>query len=230
MKTMLSAILLSGEIGSRMNQAIPKQYMLLGGKPIIMHTLERLDAIDRICDIIIVCTDEYRPVIHQMVRQYGIHKQIRYATAGQSRQESVQSGLAYVKTDLVLIHEAARPFVRTEDFNQLINMRGRNVIIASPINYTVLKGQEYVIGLLDRSELINVQLPQKFDTALLKKAHEFALAEKRSFTEDASLLFYYIPNIEINILAGTEYNIKITTPIDIIIGRIIYREYFQRRV
>lgn len=227
---MLSAVLLSGGIGARMNQAVPKQYLLLSGKPVIMHTIERLDKIDRIKDIVIVCTMEYRSMIDRMLNQYGIRKTVRYALAGSSRQESVRSGISCVTTDTVLIHEASRPFVKTEEFEQLLNVEEKNVILGSPINYTVLQAGEFVEGILDRSKLINVQLPQKFDTALLKKAHELAYKEALSFTEDGSLLYHYDPKIMIKILRGKEYNIKITTPIDMVIGEVIYREYFQRRV
>lgn len=227
---MLSVVLLSGGTGSRMNQAVPKQYLLLAGKPVIMHTIERLDTIDNIDEIVIVCADEYRSAIELMLKQYGIHKHICYATAGQNRQASVRSGLACVETDSVLIHESARPFVKAEEFKQLIDSEEKNVIIGSSINYTVLKGKECVEGLLNRSELINVQLPQKFDTTLLNKAHELAYTEGLTFTEDASLLYHYIPETKIKVLPGMEYNIKITTPVDMIVGDIIYREYFQRRV
>lgn len=227
---MISVVLLSGGTGTRMNQAVPKQYLLLAGKPVIMHTIERLDTIDSIDEIVLVCADEYRSAIELMLKQYGIHKHIHYAAAGQNRQASVRSGLSCVETDSVLIHEAARPFVKAEEFENLIACEEKNVIIGSPINYTVLKGKDCVEGLLNRSELINVQLPQKFDTALLKKAHEFAYTDKLTFTEDASLLYHYFPEVNINVLPGTEYNIKITTPVDMIVGDMIYREYFQRRV
>ena len=129
---MISVVLLSGGTGSRMNQAVPKQYLLLAGKPVIMHTIERLDAIDSIDEIVIVCADEYRSAIELMLKQYGIHKHIRYAAAGQNRQASVRSGLSCVETDAVLIHEAARPFVKTEEFEHLIACEEKNVIIGSP--------------------------------------------------------------------------------------------------
>ena len=76
---------------------------------------------------------------------------------------------------------------------------------------------------------MNVQLPQKFNTELLKSAHEKAVKEEKKFTEDASLLYYYDQSVRIRIMEGTEYNIKITNPIDMVIGDMIYREYFQRR-
>lgn len=227
---MFTAILLSGGSGSRMKKAVPKQYMLLAGKPVIMHILERFDAIEEIKEIVVVCTREYQPFIELMLGQYGIKKTVKYALAGKTRQESVMSGLQYVETDEVIIHEAARPFVTVEEFRKLINEEGENVMYGSGINYTVIKGDKYVRELLERSTLVNVQLPQKFNTRILKSAHENAAREGKQYTEDASLVFDYNRSIKIKIIEGSNYNIKLTTPTDMLVGEEIYREYFQRRV
>lgn len=227
---MYSAILLSGGNGSRMKKAVPKQYMLLAGKPVIMHIVERFDVIDEIKEIIVVCTPEYQSLIELMFKQYGIEKTVKYAEAGKTRQESVMSGLKYVRTDAVIIHEAARPFVTAEEFRKLINEEEENVIYGADINYTVIKGDKYVRELLERSTLVNVQLPQKFNTGILKSAHEKAIREGKQYTEDASLLFDYDNSIRIKIIEGSDYNIKLTTPTDMVMGEDIYREYFRRRV
>lgn len=226
---MYSVVLLAGGKGSRMKNSIPKQYMLLSGKPVIMHTLERIDTIKEITEVIIVCANEYVEQIKFMLTQYGIKKPVKYALSGASRQDSVLSGLEQVSCDNVIVHEAARPFVKKGEFLELIHQSEENVIIGSPINYTVLKGKGKVEGLFDRSELINVQLPQKFNTKLLKDAHYKAKAEGRVFTEDASVVFYYSPSTKIEVIEGKDYNIKLTTPTDMIIGKIIYDEYFSGR-
>ena len=226
---MYSIVLLAGGKGSRMKNSIPKQYMLLAGKPVIMHTLERIDTIDEICEAVIVCSSDYTEQIKFMVSQYGIKKPIKYAEAGASRQASVLSGLELVASENVIIHEAARPFVKKSEFLELINNENDNVIIGSPISFTVLKGNGRVEGIFNRSELINVQLPQKFNTALLVEAHRKARLEGRTFTEDASVLFYYNRDIAVDIMSGTDYNIKITTPTDMLVGKIIYDEYFSGR-
>ena len=216
---MYTLILLSGGVGSRMQNNIPKQYMLLAGKPMIMHVLEKVDLLESVSKIIIVCADEYRSSISLMLDQYGIKKPIAFAPAGETRQASVFSGLKLVETANVIIHEAARPFVRVEDYQELID----------EIPFTVVEGHTNVEGLLDRSVLVNVQLPQKFCTKLIRDAHKKAAEENRHFTEDASLLYYYYPNTEIKIVRGKEYNIKVTTRIDLLSGEIIYDEVFRRR-
>ena len=226
---MFTLILLSGGAGTRMKYAVPKQYMLLAGKPVIMHILERLDSIQAISDIVVVCTPEYEGTITEMVSQYGIRKPIRYAPAGRTRQESVLSGLSLVTSPDVIIHEAARPFVKVEDFEEIIRCPERNATFGLDIPFTVLRGQDHVEGVLTRSELFNVQLPQKFETTVLKEAHGKALADGMAFTEDASLVFHYFPETIIHICQGRDYNVKLTTRIDMLAGEIIYDEVFRRR-
>lgn len=134
-----------------------------------------------------------------------------------------------VETDEVIIHEAARPFVDVEDFNKLIDTPEENVMTGIPIPFTVIKGDAYVSGLLNRAELVNVQLPQKFNTKLLLDVHKKAIAEGKQFTEDASQVYYYNPELKIRIIEGKDYNVKITTPTDMVTGELIYKEYFAGR-
>lgn len=222
-------VLLSGGVGSRMHQAIPKQYMLLAGKPMIMHVLDKVDQIEEIEKIVVVCADEYKSSLELMLEQYGISTLVVYARAGESRQASVLSGLKMVETDDVIIHEAARPFVTVDDYKELIDCPEENAMIGLDIPFTVLKGHENVEGLLTRSELVNVQLPQKFNTKLILDAHKKAESEGKKFTEDASLLYFYNPEVPIKIIKGEDYNIKVTTRMDMLIGEIIYDEIFRRR-
>ena len=141
----------------------------------------------------------------------------------------VLSGLSLVTSPDVIIHEAARPFVKVEDFEEIINCPERNATFGLDIPFTVLRGQDHVEGVLTRSELFNVQLPQKFETSVLKEAHDKALADGMTFTEDASLVFHYFPGTIIHICQGRDYNVKLTTRIDMLAGEIIYDEVFRRR-
>lgn len=226
---MYTLLFLSGGVGRRMHNSVPKQYMLLAGKPVIMHILERVDQIDEIEDVVIVCAKEYEETISLMVKQYGIRKKVTYAPAGVTRQESVRNGLAMVHNEDVIVHEAARPFVKVEDFKRLIAVEERNATFGASIPFTVLKGHEYVEGLLDRSELVNVQLPQKFETCLLKDVHERAAAEGREFTEDAGMICLYHPEVPIKVCEGMDYDIKLTTRIDMLAGEQIYEDIFSGR-
>ncbi|MDE6567437.1 MAG: 2-C-methyl-D-erythritol 4-phosphate cytidylyltransferase [Lachnospiraceae bacterium] len=226
---MYTLILLAGGSGSRMKKNMPKQYLLLAGKPVIMHILERIDRIKEIAEIVIVCTDEYIPLIRGMLVQYNVMVPVTFARAGDTRQASVKSGLKSVKTKNVILHEAARPFVSANDFIRLMREPCENVMYGTSIPFTVIRGHDTVEGVLDRSELVNVQLPQKFNTKILLEAHEKAEQEGRLFTEDAGLVFHYYPDINIKICEGMVYNIKLTTSMDFVVGEMIYKEYFVRR-
>lgn len=221
---MYSVVLLSGGKGRRMMKSVPKQYLLLAGKPIIMHSLERFDRCEAIDEIVIVCEEEFRGTLRLMLEQYNIETPVKFAPAGGTRHASVHNGLKEVSREKVIIHEAARPFVTSEDIQRLIDEKEDNVMLGYPIAFTVLRGHEHVEGLLDRSELVNVQLPQKFTTKVILEAHEKAAAEDRQFTEDASMVYHYTDE-PVKIIKGSEYNLKITESVDLLIGEIIYKEF-----
>lgn len=223
-----SAIILSAGVGSRMKENTPKQYLLIGGKPMIMHSVERLDNLSAVDEIIIVCDIAYRDELKNMLKEYAISTTVKFVQGGTIRQESVYNGLKEVSNDYVIIHEAARPFVKQAEFQALIDEYEENVTLAYDIPFTVLKGKEYIEGNLNRSELINIQLPQRFSTVQLREAHEKALAKGEIYTEDASLMFANATS-KIKVKKGTSHNIKITEPLDLIIGEIIYKNIITNR-
>ena len=220
----VSMILLSGGIGQRMKLNIPKQFLHIAGKPMIVHVLERVDKVDEIGEIIIPTPANFIETTEEIIRTHRLEKPIKVVSGGKTRQESTYIGLKHCQYDRVLIHEAVRPFVKREEFLALIHNGDRNAIFGLDIPFTVLQGGEFITGILQRDQLINIQLPQIFDRQLLLEAHQMAEEENAEFTEDASLLFYY-KNTPIRVLRGTEYNIKITKPIDRKLAEIIYKEY-----
>ncbi|CAM4162295.1 IspD/TarI family cytidylyltransferase [Lederbergia lenta] len=218
-----SLILLSGGIGKRMQLNIPKQFLLLAGKPIFIHVLEKVDLIKEIREIIIPCPVEFMVKTREIIDDYGFSTPIRCIEGGTTRQESVYKGLKEAAFENVIIHEAVRPFVSSEEYEALIHTNNESVIFGLDIPFTVLRGNETVEGILERDQLINVQLPHKFHTKKLLYAHECAREDGREFTEDASLYFYYYQS-DIEVLQGSEYNIKITKPVDRKIAEVIYKE------
>lgn len=225
---MYSLILLSGGTGDRMRKKTPKQYLLLGGKPIIIHSLEKISEVAEIGEVVIVCRAGYEDYIKQLIEQYRIAGNFKFAQAGDSRQESVYNGLNLISNSSVIIHEAARPLVTCEDFKMLIENQNDNVIYGYPLNFTVAKAREKFEGILNRNEIINVQLPQKFDTDLIKRAHEWAKNGGKRFTDDSSLVYAY-SGAEIEVIKGSSINIKITEPADLLIGEVLYKEYILGR-
>lgn len=219
-----SFVLLSGGIGKRMQVNIPKQFLLLGGKPILVHVLEKIDQIDEIKEIIIPSPKEFIDKTEEIIFNYGFTTPIHCIEGGETRQESVFHALKFAKYENVIIHEAVRPFVTSEEFLNLIYNDTESAIYGLDIPFTVLEGSEFIENNLVRDKLINIQLPQKFNKNKLLYAHECARDENMDFTEDASLFFHYFKS-EIKVLKGSDYNIKITKPVDRKIAEILYKEY-----
>lgn len=225
---MVSFILLAAGKGSRTEKKLPKQYASIAGKPLLLHVLDKISKIDEIRQLIICCEEQYKPLIEKMAANNFPDFSYQFAKGGNTRQQSVWNGLKMCENETVIIHEAARPFVKREEFLRLLNDSSANVIYGSEIPFTVLSGKEFVEGILNRNELLNIQLPQKFSASALRKAHAKACENEQEFTEDASLLFTYSDE-KIKVLKGSSYNIKITYPIDFLIGEVIYKEYIAGR-
>jgi 2-C-methyl-D-erythritol 4-phosphate cytidylyltransferase len=163
-----------------------------------------------------------------LLANHGFDARFSCILGGGSRQESTHLGLeALADCDSVIVHEAVRPLVTAEEFRELIAAEDPNVMFGLPIPFTVLKGHDYVEDLLERDELVNVQLPQKFDRAKLAAAHLAARRDGAFFTEDASL-FYRYAGEPVRILPGSERNIKITVPTDIVTAEAIYADVIGR--
>jgi 2-C-methyl-D-erythritol 4-phosphate cytidylyltransferase len=221
-------VVLAGGIGRRIGRPFPKQFLLLGGKPLLVHVLEKARAIPELERIVITCPEAYLEETRTLVANHGFDGRFECIVGGASRQESVYRGLeALSGIDAVVIHEAVRPLVTTAEFRALIASPDENVMYGIPISFTVLRGHEYVEGLLDRDELVNVQLPQKFNRAKLVAAHEAARADGSSFTEDASL-FVQHAHERVRILPGSERNVKITVPADIVMAEALYADFLGR--
>jgi 2-C-methyl-D-erythritol 4-phosphate cytidylyltransferase len=219
---MYTLLLLSGGLGKRVGSTLPKQLLKLSGVPLLVHSLRVADSLPQISLIILNCPEGWETDFRTIVENYAIKKPVEIVPAGTSRQDSVRLMLEHVKTEKLLVHEAARPFVQKDDFSRLIEHPGTNVINALPISFTVLERTEdgqSISGLLSRQKLVNVQLPQKFATADLKKAHAQAHAAGKSYTEDASMVFEC--GLPVSITTGSERNFKITTPEDLLIANLI---------
>ena len=224
----LGMIVLAGGVGKRIGRPFPKQFLLLGGKPLLIHVLEKARAIPAIDRVVITCPEAHLEETRKLVANHGFDARFECILGGGSRQESVFLGLAELADcDSVIIHEAVRPLVTVDEFRALIDADDPNAMFGIPIPFTVLKGHDYVEDLLERDELVNVQLPQKFDRAKLVAAHEAARRDGTSFTEDASLFHRYAGE-RVRILPGSERNIKITVPTDVVTAEAIYADVIGR--
>jgi 2-C-methyl-D-erythritol 4-phosphate cytidylyltransferase len=222
-------IVLAGGVGRRIGRPVPKQFLLLGGKPLLVHVLEKARSIPEIEEVVITCPESHLEPTRELIANHRLGSKFRCITGGASRQESTLLGLRDLgEVDSVIVHEAVRPLVSVEDFRRLMAAPDENAIYGTAIPFTVVTGHEYIEGLLERSELVNVQLPQKFNRSKLLEAHEAAARDGARFTEDASVYFRYVGE-PVRILPGMDHNIKITVPTDTVTAEAIYADLIGRR-
>lgn len=209
----MDVIILAAGVGSRMGLNYPKQFMKIKGKPIFIYSLEIFSTLPEIDTIILVCNADCLDEYKKYVKMYNINN-VKYVIGGKTRQESVKNATSFVKTEKVIIHEAARPLISKEMIKEIISFNDEDAVIPTvPIKFTVIKGNNYMTGELNRSELHNVQLPQLFRTDILKEIHIKAVQDNYNATEDGMMAFHY--GYKVRLIEGRESNIKITTPLDI---------------
>ncbi len=208
---MISTILLSGGVGSRMGRDTPKQYCELQGKKVIEHCLDAIVLAGYTDELVVVYGEGYYDFLHGILKEYReLFNVVKIILGGNTRQESVFRGLNSSSHKNVLLHEAARPLVTPRDLKMVVENSSDAVTMGLDIPFTVLKSKNgYITEVLKRDELFNVQLPQKFNRALLIEAHKKAQINKRHFTDDSSLYFTYCGMVAV--IKGSTENIKITT-------------------
>lgn len=211
---MISVVLLSGGIGSRSGKNIPKQYSFLLGKRVITYCIDSIISAGLIDELVIVYGDGYLDLLHQIMEPYNNKfSRVKFVLGGASRQDSVFNGLVETSYETLILHESARPLITGENILSILNHQEDSVTMGASIPFTVLKHDDGLItGILNRDELFNVQLPQKFIRSELINAHKQAKIDGKSFTDDSSLLFAYGGRVAM--IDGSLENIKITSPKD----------------
>lgn len=201
---MFDVILLAAGLGLRSGLSYPKQFYLLGGKPIVVYPLELFESMEEISRIIVASRDNR---VQTYIDQYKISKAV-VIEGGDTRQESVKNALVYCQTDRVIIHEAVRPFITKEHVRELLSIDDTAVIPIESLNFTLYDTSSELFP--SRDTVFNVQLPQVFDRRILSGAHFLA---NKTYTDDSSLL-KDVFGISPAVIKGLEHNIKITTPLD----------------
>ncbi len=215
-----SAIIAAAGSGTRMKSDISKQFISVGGIPVIVRTLLAFDAADEIDEVIIVTKPEDIPTILDMTKKYNIKKVVSVICGGETRQASVRLGLEEIKGELVLIHDGARPFVTPEQINFVANALYDTdaAALGIPVKDTLKEATDngFIAGTHDRTSLYSIQTPQGFKADILRLAHDRAEANYLSVTDDCALCENM--GVKIKIIEGSSSNIKITTPDDLILA------------
>lgn len=223
MKTV--AVIPGAGLGERMGPGRAKQFMEFRGKPVLALTLEKFQAcpvIDAI--VLVVPLEDVEFCEREIVEKYDLNKVKRLIAGGRRRQDSVRLGIEATGGEygLVMIHDGVRPFIEISLIEKVVSAarRDRAVIAALPAGETVKEVGEdgHVIRTLDRRWIWMAQTPQAFRYEDIMEAHQRALREGwDEATDDAALAEK--TGIQVRVVRGSEYNIKITTPRDLEIVR-----------
>ena len=218
-------IIVAGGKGLRMGSDIPKQFLPIGGKPVLMRTLERFREYSKELNIILVLPEAQQDYWQELCKKYNFEVEYQLANGGQTRFHSVQNGLALVPDDaegVVGVHDGVRPFPAVEVIRNCYETArtAKAVIPVIPVVETVrhLEGEGSVT--VPRGDYRLVQTPQTFDIQLLKAANRQPYND--GFTDDASVVESY--GHAITLVEGNRENIKITTPYDIVVAEALCKQ------
>lgn len=197
-----------------MGSELPKQFLCIGGKPILMHTLEAFRRFDEAMQLILVLPRDHQPLWHTLCEKHAFSLPYLLADGGETRFHSVKNGLALITGEgVVAIHDGVRPFVSSEVLHRCFTaaVTHHAVLPVVPIVDTVRELTAEGSRTVDRDAYKLVQTPQVFDVTLLKTAYEQPFTP--FFTDDASVVEAL--GRTITLVEGNRENIKITTPFDL---------------
>ena len=215
MKRNRYAVIVAAGIGNRMGAPVPKQFLLLAGKPILMHTLQRLHAFDAGMTLLLVLHPDYFEYWNELAGQHNFTTPHQLIPGGAERFHSVKCAVDSIKDDtaVVGIHDGVRPLVSMETLQRCYDAAatGASAVPVITINDSVRIIEEERNHAVDRSVYRIVQTPQCFPLPLLQQAYNQAYSA--AFTDDASVM--EAAGHSIHLIEGNRENIKITTPEDL---------------
>lgn len=217
-------MIIAGGIGARMNQDIPKQFINVFDKPVIVYTMEAFQKHPDIDAIVVVCLDGWHDVLKAYAKQFGIAKLESVVNGGENGQDSIRNGLFDIASrhkdedDIVLIHDAIRPMVSSEVISDNINVCRKygNAITVVPCTAAMLKTFDSISTTeqVPRDNLKITQTPQAFFLNDILATHKEAL-EKGITNSVASCTLYIELGKKLYMSTGSEKNLKLTTAEDI---------------
>lgn len=216
-----SVIIVAGGKGLRMGSELPKQFISIGGKPVLMRTIEAFYVFDNSMNIILVLPVSHQDYWRKLCTEYKFSIPHKIADGGDTRFHSVKNGLSFIdKERIVGVQDGVRPFGSLEMIKRCFATAEFYPAVIPVINSTdslrELQGDGHS-KIIDRSKIRLVQTPQVFHVDVLKKAYDTDY--KDSFTDDASVV--EAMGVAIHLVEGEVTNIKITTPLDLKIGELI---------
>lgn len=227
--TRIAAILPAAGLGTRMGAETPKQFLELDGVPIVILSLRRIASCSQVTDIFVATRGVEVGRLEARISEEKLPQTVRVLRGGDSRQESVALALREVPedTEIVLVHDAVRPFVTREQIERVIAeaCRCQAAILGIPAMDTVKEVKRaslpedvaFITATVPRERIVLAQTPQAFTTALLKEAFARAAQDGVSASDEAGLVERL--GRDVHVVQGSERNIKITSPADMQLAR-----------
>jgi 2-C-methyl-D-erythritol 4-phosphate cytidylyltransferase len=219
------AIIVAGGTGHRMGTQVPKQFLLLGGKPVLWHTLQAFLNAYKDLEIVLVLPEEHRETGNIMVNALQASHRIRIAGGGATRWHSVKQGLAYIGREeqaIVFVHDGVRCLVTGELIQRCYEAavkEGNAIPAVLPVDSMRMMTGEGEYRSIERNKLRAIQTPQTFTNAILQAAYSQEYQE--TFTDEGSVV--EADGVTINLVEGEVTNIKITRPMDMVLAEELIR-------
>lgn len=216
-------MIVAGGKGLRMGADIPKQFLPINGLPVLMHTIKRFREYSESLNIILVLPKQQQQDWHELCKKFHFTDNYTIADGGETRFHSVKNGLSLIPDDacgVVGVHDGVRPFPSIKVIDRCFETArtGKSVVPVVPVVETLRRMTgENTTETVARDDYRLVQTPQTFDIQMLKRAYEQPYRE--GFTDDASVVEAF--GQEITLIEGNRENIKVTTPFDLKIARVL---------
>ena len=216
-------VILAGGVGTRMGTAMPKQFIDVNGKPVIVHTISNFEKNDKIDSVLIVCNADWMDHVKKLVDEYDLKKVKWVVKGGKTSHDSTRNGLFHLRDilepdDFVIIHDAARPILPQGAIDEMIRVAHKegNASLAIPCYETVIYTDDQISGIeeLERSKLMRVQTPQAYRFSEILPLYDKAEAENKHDFIYADLVFIHYGK-RVFFSRGFVNNIKITRPEDV---------------
>ena len=225
----VTGIILAGGIGSRVGGDVPKQFIEINDKPIILYSVETFVQNKDIENIIIVCNKDNISTLETILKESGqLDKIFIIVPGGKTRQESSRLGIEAVNpdTDIILIHDSSRPFVTDKIIEDVIceafNTGASGPVVPVVDTVVTLREDFFIDKIPSRKIIKKIQTPQAFQYEIIKEAHQWALIKGyQNFTDDCGIVIK--KGEQVKLVPGDETNIKITSPIDMVCAEYICR-------
>jgi 2-C-methyl-D-erythritol 4-phosphate cytidylyltransferase len=216
------AIIAAAGAGTRMASDRPKQFLLLAGTPVLIHTLKVFEQCESIHEVIVVLPAEESAGFLSLAGKFGLRKVARVVPGGITRADSVKRGLSAIRAataEIVVVHDGVRPFVTVEEIDAAVTAAQSDgaAILVAPVTDTIKQvSDQRVERTLDRGVLRRALTPQCFRYELLRQAYQAADVTDASLTDESVLVEKL--GIPISVIDGNPRNIKITTVADLAIA------------